>query len=168
MTMRRLDNGTHIRTAMKRTGFEIKTLAAATRFVDPEGRGLGKTAIGYMVGTGPSAREEHSDRAAFLVAETLGVPVSQLFDVPESSAATESASTSRMQSEMTDPLEPLVDQKALNEVIGKSETWVWRQRRMFPPTHETPFPVHYVGRRPKYRVSEVLAWNALVYAPAAA
>lgn len=168
--MRRLDNGTPIRTAMKHAGLDIKGLAAKTREVDPDGRGLAKSAIYYMVGTGKSAREEHSDRAAILVAEALAVPVSRLFVEDPLPMASESTSTRRMQIEMTDPapLEPLVDQRALNEVIGKSETWVYRQRRQFPASHETPFPVHYIGRRPKYRVSEVLAWNALVYAPVAA
>ena len=168
--MRRRDNGTPIRTAMKHAGLDIKGLAAATRQVDPEGRGLAKSAIGYMVGTGKSARDEHSDRAALLVAEALAVPVSRLFHEPVQPTATESTSSRRMQIEMTDPapLEPLVDVRGLNQVIGKSETWVWRQRRAYPMTHETPFPVHYVGRTPKYRPSEVLAWNALVYAPAAA
>lgn len=167
--MRRRDHGTPIRTAMHQAGLDIKTLAAKTAQVDPEGRGVGKTLIGYMVGTGKSAREEHSDRAAILIAEALGVPVGSLFIQDAPSAPSESPSTRRMQN-MTEsgPLEPLVDGKALNRVIDKSESWLYRQRRMFPPTHETPFPVHYIGHRPKYRVSEVLAWNARVYAPAAA
>lgn len=168
--MRRRDHGTPIRTAMKHAGLDIKALAAKTAEVDPEGRGLAKSAIGYMVGTGQSAREKHSDRAAILVAEALAVPVDRLFIQDAPSMASESASTSRLQIEMPSnaPLEPLVDVKALNAVIGKSETWVWRQRRAYPISHATPFPVHYVGRSPKYRVSEVLAWNAQVYAPVAA
>lgn len=168
--MRRRDHGTPIRTAMQAAGLDIKALAAKTAEVDPEGRGVGKTLIGYMVGTGKSAREEHSDRAAILIAEALGKPVASLFVQDASSMTIESASTRRMQSDMpeTAPLEPLVDVKALNAVIGKSETWVLRQRRAYPLGHATPFPVHYVGRTPKYRISEVLAWNAIVYAPAAA
>lgn len=168
--MRRRDHGTPIRTAMKHAGLDIKTLAAKTAEVDPEGRGVGKTLIGYMVGTGKSAREVHSDRAAMLIAEALAVPVDRLFTAEDLRMAPESASTWRMQITMPEsaPLEPLVDVKALNAVIGKSETWVWRQRRAYPLSHETPFPVHYVGRTPKYRPSEVLAWNALVYAPVAA
>lgn len=168
--MRRRDHGTPIRTAMKHAGLDIKALAARTREVDPDGRGLGKTAIGYMVGTGKTAREEHSDRAAILVAEALAEPVDRLFIQDAPSMAPESASTSRLQMEMPEsaPLEPLVDVKTLAVQLGMSEAWVWRERRAYPADHETPFPVHYVGRSPRYRVSEVLAWNARVYAPVAA
>lgn len=79
MHMHRLHDGQPIRNAMREAGLSIPKLAAKTREIDEEGKGLSPALIGFAVSTGSSAREEISDRAAQLMADALGTPVHDLF-----------------------------------------------------------------------------------------
>ena len=65
--MRRLDKGAPLRAAMKAAGLDIPRLAAKTKDVDPTGEGLSRAMVGFIVGSGKTAREECSDRAAELL-----------------------------------------------------------------------------------------------------
>jgi predicted DNA-binding transcriptional regulator AlpA len=159
---------------MKHAGLSVAQLAARTREVDPDGRGLSKASVGFAVSAGASGRDEVSDRAAALIAAALDVAEELLFhddaqDSPEAPAAT----PSRLRSEMPAPaqqadVEPFLDEKELCRVTKKSRDWYFDQRRQHPPGSATPFPVHFFGRSPRYRLSEVTAWCAEVFAPVAA
>ncbi len=166
--MLRRDSGTPIRTAMNRAGLDIKALAAKTREVDPEGRGISKTLIGYALTSGKTAREEFSERASILISTALDEPLGRLFHLEDSGTSSESASASpsRLRDEMTSgpPLEPLLDTEGLAKALTKSPSWVYRQRREHPRGSAKPFPFHMVGYSPRYRMSEVLAWCEAVYA----
>jgi predicted DNA-binding transcriptional regulator AlpA len=166
--MLRRDSGAPIRTAMNRAGLDIKALAARTREVDPEGRGISKSLVGYAVSSGRTAREEFSERASVLISTALDEPLGQLFHAEDSSTSSESASasTSRLREEMTSgpPIEPLLDTKGLAKAIKKSPTWIYHRRREHPRGAENPFPLHMIGHSPRFRLSEVLAWCDAVYA----
>lgn len=169
--MRRRLNGRPLRNAMKHAGLSVAALAAKTREVDPEGRGLSKAAVGFAVSEGQSGRDELSDRAAALIAAALGVAEELLFheDTPEAPIAT----PSRLRSEMPAPaqqaeIEPFVSLKTLCGLTEKSRDWYFDQRRLHPPGSVTPFPVHWFGSSPRYRLSEVQAWCAEVFTPVAA
>ena len=76
--MRRVDNGRPLREAMERAGLSIPQLAAITKEIDPDGRGVSQSLIGFYTSTGRSGREQASDRAAGLMVaalESAGVDV---------------------------------------------------------------------------------------------
>jgi hypothetical protein len=77
--MRRLDDGQPLRDAMTEAGLSIPDLAARTRELDPEGKGLSPAFIGFYVSTGTSARETISTRSASLIARAVDHPVDSLF-----------------------------------------------------------------------------------------
>lgn len=171
--MRRRQNGKPIRTAMQAAGLSIPALAARTREVDPTGKGLSKAMVGFAVSAGKSGRDEVSERTATLLAAALEVTQDWLFMEDAPTAATTPATSSRSDSEVspkhrTESVEPLVDQDTLCSLTKKSRDWYFDQRRAHPPGSATPFPVHMLGRSPRYRLSEVLAWCAEVYTAAAA
>lgn len=170
--MRRRLNGKPLRNAMQHAGLSVAGLAAKTREIDPEKRGLSKAAVGFAVSAGQSGRDEISDRAAALIAAALDVAEELLFheDSPEASPT---ATPSRLRSEMPAPapqvdVEPFVDVKTLSALTGVSRDWYFDQRRAHPPGSATPFPVHFFGNNVRFRLSEVTAWCAEVFAPAAA
>jgi hypothetical protein len=157
---------------MQHAGLSVAGLAARTKEIDPEGRGLSKSAVGFAAATGSSGRDKVSDRAAALIAAALDVAEELLFheDTPQ---APTTDTPSRLRSEMPAPaqqadVEPFVDMKTLSALTGVSRDWYFDQRRAHPPGSATPFPVHWFGTSPRYRLSEVVAWCAEVYAPAAA
>lgn len=78
--MHRLDNGRPIRDAMSHAGLSIERLAEKTKEVDPAGYGISRSAIGHMVSTGPSGRDEFERRSADLVALALDKPVTEFFN----------------------------------------------------------------------------------------
>lgn len=170
--MRRRQNGKPIRTAMQAAGLSIPALAARTREVDPTGKGLSKAMVGFAVSVGKSGRDEVSDRTATLLAAALDVSQDWLF-LEDSPNATTPATSSRSDSEMSPKphlvsVEPLVNQDELCRLTKKSRDWYFDQRRAHPPGSDNPFPVHMLGRSPRYRLSEVLAWCAEVYSSLAA
>lgn len=77
--MHRLDDGQPLRDAMAEAGLSIPLLAAKTRMIDDDGKGLSPAYVGFYVSTGASAREEISTRAAHLIARAVDRPVTDLF-----------------------------------------------------------------------------------------
>ncbi|MGW0626500.1 XRE family transcriptional regulator [Streptomyces sp. NPDC002758] len=78
--MHRLDDGQPIREAIADAGLSIERLAEKTKQVDPLGYGISRSAVGHMVATGPSGRDEFNDRSCDLVARALDKPIKELFD----------------------------------------------------------------------------------------
>ncbi|MFC1410355.1 helix-turn-helix transcriptional regulator [Streptacidiphilus sp. N1-12] len=170
--MQRRDGGAPIREAMAAAGLKIDALAAATKAVDPAGRGVGRATIGFVVATGASARERMSDRAATLLADALGAPVERLFAPDDISMPAEYASTSRTgttgavetgtarktRRAPRSSAEPLLTLAEEAELIGRSKSWFYEMRRLYPRAHATPFPIHYAGKSPRFIHSEVVAW----------
>lgn len=170
--MQRRSGGAPIREAMAAAGLKINDLVAATKTVDPTGRGVGRASIGFLVATGASGRDRLSDRAAELVAAALSAPVEHLFTPDDVAMPAEYASTSQMSTGSTVDIapqaaarrrrgstaEPMLTLEEEGELIGRGKTWFYRMRQHFPATHATPFPIHYAGKSPRFVHSEVLAW----------
>jgi len=77
--MYRRDGGRPIREAIKREGISIPLLAARTKEIDPEGRGLSQALIGFYTSEGASGRESATARTAALVAAGLNSPTEEFF-----------------------------------------------------------------------------------------
>lgn len=77
--MQRLDSGRPLRAAMAEAGMSIPALARATRTVDPEGRGVSQSLIGFLCSTGRSQREKCLDHSGVLIAAALKRPTDRLF-----------------------------------------------------------------------------------------
>lgn len=81
--MHRLDDGQPLRDAMAEAGLSIPLLAAKTRLLDEDGKGISPALVGFYVSTGNSARDVISTRSAHLIARAVDRPVSDLFgDTP--------------------------------------------------------------------------------------
>lgn len=156
--MRRLNKGANLRAAMHDAGLDIPRLVEATQRVDPDGAGLSRSLIGFIVGGGKSAREECSDRAAEILAAALGTPMEDLFVVDAaSSVAHESTSTPRAQTMTSDslPLPPqLMTSSQLCFFLQKSLSWLEKELR------DPDFPVHWAGRSRRFIPAEVLDYQA--------
>ena len=127
--MRRLDKGAPLRAAMKAAGLDIPRLAAKTKDVDPTGEGLSRAMVGFIVGSGKTAREECSDRAAELIAAALNRELDALFAATVFTL-TESTSTRRSKTEgqrKQELPEQLMDQKELARFLRKSLSWIDKQ-----------------------------------------
>lgn len=155
--MRRRDGGKPLRAAMAEAGLSIPALARATAAVDPDGRGLSQASIGQMVSAGKSGREHFSERAARLVAEALDRPIAAFF-TPEGSTSTRTTAKSAV---VVDMHEPMIDRKRLADLLGKSPSWVDKQRLRYRNT-ATPFPTEWVGGTPRFFYTKALAWLATV------
>lgn len=92
-SLHRKSKGRPIREAMADAGLSIPRLAAATREVDPAGKGVSRSAVGVLVAEGSSARERCRLRTAWLIADALQQPIQALFHMPGSSTSTEERST---------------------------------------------------------------------------
>lgn len=86
--LHRKDHGGPLRQAMRDAGLSGPDLAAATRRVDPEGKGVSPSLIGFLTGTGRSARERCRLRTAWLIAEGVGQPLQNLFSLTQESTST--------------------------------------------------------------------------------
>jgi predicted DNA-binding transcriptional regulator AlpA len=156
---------------MEEAGLSGPTLAAATKAVDPEGKGISPAMVGFITGTGKSARDECSERAADLIAMALNKPTSRFFETTDVAADLESTSTPREQTQMRpteQQIEGLVDLTTLTKLIGKSKSWIYEQRIAHPRGSEHPFPIRYAGQSPRFLFSEVLAWMDAVFSAAIA
>ena len=127
--MRRLDKGAPLRAAMKAAGLDIPRLAAKTKDVDPTGEGLSRAMVGFIVGSGKTAREECSDRAAELIATALDRELgtlfaSTVFTLRESTSTRRSQTGERRKQELP---EQLMDQKELARFLRKSLSWIDKQ-----------------------------------------
>ena len=69
--MQRVDNGRPLREAMERANLSIPQLAAITKEIDPDGRGLSQSLIGFYTSSGSSGRERASERTAGLIVAAL-------------------------------------------------------------------------------------------------
>jgi hypothetical protein len=156
--MRRLENGAPIRDAMTAAEMSIPDLAAKTRTIDPDSKGLSRAYVGFIVGAGKTAREECSDRAAELIAASLGQEVDDLF---EEVVCTLPESTSTRRSSSAKPLpEQLLKQHELAEYLRKSPSWIDSQiqkhRRKHGPDSLWP-GLFYVGGSRRFDPRAVLA-----------
>lgn len=124
--MRRLNKGAPIRDAMKAAGLDVSTLAAKTKAIDPDNKGISHTYVGFITGRGTSSRETCSDRAAALIATALGKEVDDLF---ESVVFTSEQSTSARRLQIVKLPEQLMDQPTLAHFLGKSMRWIDREIR---------------------------------------
>lgn len=127
--MRRLDKGAPLRAAMKAAELDIGSLAAKTKDVDPAGEGLSKAYVGFIAGSGKTAREGCSERAAELIAAALGREVTDLFEMPvftlrESTSTRRSHAGERRKPELP---EQLMDQRELAKFLRKSRSWIDKQ-----------------------------------------
>ncbi|MCM2427347.1 XRE family transcriptional regulator [Streptomyces sp. RKAG337] len=92
----RKGDGEPIRKAMRAAKLSGPRLAAATRVVDPEGKGLSAAAIGRITGKGQTAQEGCRLRSAWLVADALDEPLQHLFSrTPMTSGSTSTVERSR-------------------------------------------------------------------------
>ncbi|MDT0567864.1 hypothetical protein RM704_10350 [Streptomyces sp. DSM 3412] len=155
--MRRLDKGAPLRAAMTAAGLDIPRLAAKTREIDPDQKGLSKSLVGFIVGSGKTAREECSDRAAELVAAALGREVTTLF---EPVVFTLGESTSTRKSWTGDGRKPLpaqlMDQRSLAEFLRKSPSWIDKQIQDAAERGELWPGLIYVGRSRRFDPHAVL------------
>ncbi|MBE4783964.1 hypothetical protein [Streptomyces caniscabiei] len=155
--MRRLDKGAPLRAAMKAAELDIPRLAAKTREIDPDQKGLSKSLIGFIVGGGKTAREECSDRAAELVSAALGREVTTLF---EPVVFTLGESTSTRTSWTVDGRKPLpaqlMDQRALAKFLRKSPSWIDAQIADAKERGELWPGLIYVGRSRRFDPHAVL------------
>jgi len=79
LLMQRLDSGRPLRAAIAEEGLSIPKLAAATKAIDPEGRGVSQSLIGFLCSTGRSQRENCGDHNGALIAAALKRPPGRLF-----------------------------------------------------------------------------------------
>jgi hypothetical protein len=157
--MRRLDKGAPLRAAMKAAGLDIPRLAARTKDVDPEGKGLSVSYIGFIAGGGKTAREDCSDRAAELISAALGKKVTDLFEVPVFTP-TESTSTRRSQIDgrRKEALpDRLMDQRELSRFLRKSPSWIDKQIQLAKERGELWHGLIYVGSSRRFDPHAVLA-----------
>ncbi|WP_445524746.1 hypothetical protein [Streptomyces cyslabdanicus] len=123
--MRRLDKGAPLRAAMEAAELDIPRLAAKTKEVDPDGAGLSKALVGFIVGKGKTAREECSDRAAELIAAALDREVAALFETPVFMLSESTSTGGSEMAERRKPLpEQLMDQRELARFLRKSMSWI--------------------------------------------
>ncbi|WP_203702993.1 hypothetical protein [Streptomyces sp. SID8016] len=163
--MRRLDKGAPLRAAIRAAGLDIPHLAARTKELDPTGKGLSPAYVGFIAGTGKSAREDCSERAAELIAQALDQEVDALF---ETVFLTIVKSTSPRRLEMgesggsatrkTTPLpEQLLDQRELSRFLRKSPSWIDAQIKAAKEAGRMWPGLHYVGRSRRFDAHAVLA-----------
>ncbi|WP_432111117.1 hypothetical protein [Streptomyces sp. YPW6] len=162
--MRRLDKGAPLRAAIRAAGLDIPHLAARTKELDPTGRGLSPAYVGFIAGTGKSAREDCSERAADLIAQALDQEVDTLF---ETVFLTVVKSTSPRRSEIAEsggsaarkaaPLpEQLLDQRELSAYLRKSPSWIDAQIKAARDAGRQWPGLHYVGRSRRFDPRAVL------------
>ncbi|MBQ0827650.1 hypothetical protein [Streptomyces tagetis] len=123
--MRRLDNGAPLRAAMAAAELDIPRLAAKTKEIDPAGKGISKSLVGFIVGAGRTARDECSDRAAELIATALDREVNDLFETPvitlPESTSTRGPGMANRQKRLP---ERLMNQRELAQFLRKSPSWI--------------------------------------------
>jgi hypothetical protein len=80
----RKGDGEPIRKAMRAAGLSGPDLAQATRYVDPDGKGISAAAVGRIAGQGETAQDRCRLRSAWLIADALdaagvAAPLQRLF-----------------------------------------------------------------------------------------
>ncbi|MGW4728910.1 hypothetical protein ACWEQC_06965 [Streptomyces shenzhenensis] len=158
--MRRLDRGAPLRAAMEAAGLDISHLAAKTKDVDPQGEGLSRALVGFIVGKGKTAREECSDHAAGLIAAALDKKVADCFEETPLFLAAKSTSTRRLQipgRRRAELPEQLMNQRELARFLRKSPSWIDKQIQVSAERGTTWPGLIYVGRSRRFDPHEVLA-----------
>ncbi|TXS23120.1 XRE family transcriptional regulator [Streptomyces sp. adm13(2018)] len=84
----RKGEGKPLRDAMKRLRVTQAELAARTKVADPRGKGVSLGTVVKVTGRGKYSSNQCRPRTARLIAEALGEPVDEHFDMPPSSTAT--------------------------------------------------------------------------------
>lgn len=158
--MRRLDKGAPLRAAMEAAELDIPRLAARTKRIDPEGKGISGSYVGFIVGRGKSAREECSDRAAELIAAALDREVDDLFETPvlmlAESTSTRGSGMPKRQKRPPALPERLMDQHELSEFLRKSMSWIDAQIRDARDRGELWPGLIYVGTSRRFDPHAVL------------
>ncbi|MGW3166940.1 hypothetical protein ACWC9Q_29600 [Streptomyces sp. NPDC001142] len=156
--MRRLDRGAPLRAAMRAAGLDIPRLAARTKDVDPEDKGLSASYVGFITGGGKSAREECSDRAADLIATALNRDIEDLFEatfpIPEESTSTRIPEIGRRR--RPELPEQLMDQRELSQFLRKSMSWIDKQIQEAQARGDQWPGLIYVGRSRRFDPRAVL------------
>lgn len=160
--MRRLEKGAPLRAAIRAAGLDIPHLAARTKELDPTGKGLSPAYVGFIVGTGKTAREETSDRAAGLIAQALDREVDAFFEtvfltLSESTSTRVPRIDSSQKSAATDLPERLLDQRELASFLRKSMSWIDRQIKEAEQAGHIWPGLIYVGRSRRFDPRAVLA-----------
>lgn len=124
--MRRLNKGAPIREAMKAAGLDGPTLAAKTKAIDPDGKGVSHAYIGFITGRGTSSRETCGDRVAALIAAALDKELDDLFEsvVFAFGESTSARGTQAASAGHTELPEQLMDQPQLAHFLRKSTSWI--------------------------------------------
>src|ERR1051325_6014349 len=157
--MRRRDKGAPLRAAMKAAGLDIPRLAARTKDVDPDGTGLSRSMVGFIVGAGRTGRDECSDRAAELIASALDRELATLFEsvvftLPESTSTRRSQITESRKAALPDRL---MDQAELARFLRKSRSWIDKQIQDWAREHDDDWPgLIYVGGSRRFDPNAVL------------
>lgn len=84
----RKSEGQPLRDAMSAAGVSGPELAEVTKAVDPTGKGVSAAVIGFLTGTGKSARERCRLTTAWWICEALDEPLHRHFSMPTPSTAT--------------------------------------------------------------------------------
>ncbi|MEU1141835.1 hypothetical protein ABZ392_34005 [Streptomyces sp. NPDC005885] len=156
--MRRLETGAPLRAAMEAAGLDISRLAAKTKDVDPQGDGLSRALVGFIVGKGKTAREECSDHAAGLIAAALDKEIDTLFAVGSVFLTPRSTSTRRSQIVERRPELPdqLMDQRQLAKFLRKSSSWIDKQIQLAAESGSLWPGLIYVGSSRRFDPHAVL------------
>jgi hypothetical protein len=80
--LQRREAGKPIRDAMEELGLSGPAVAAATKEIDPEGRGISPAKVGQLAGRGKTAKERCKRHTGELVAQVLQRPLDALFFMP--------------------------------------------------------------------------------------
>ncbi|MFJ1581604.1 hypothetical protein [Streptomyces sp. NPDC088182] len=138
----------------------IPRLAARTKELDPEGVGLSSSYVGFITGSGATAREECSDRAAQLIAAALDREVEDLFEAVvytlRESTSTRRSSTGAEQSESELP-DRLMTQKELARFLRMSASWIDKEIQASRQRGQIWPGLIYVGGRRRFDPIAVLA-----------
>lgn len=84
----RKGEGQPIRDAMRNQGLTGPELAAATKTVDPTGKGISPATVGRLAGQGKTARNECRLWTAWLMTEVLDIPIQRCFGMHPTETAT--------------------------------------------------------------------------------
>ncbi|MFJ4847605.1 XRE family transcriptional regulator [Streptomyces sp. NPDC088733] len=86
--LHRREAGKPIRDAMEELGLSGPAVAAATKEIDPEGKGISAAKVGQLAGQGKTAKDRCKRHTGELVAQVLHRPLDALFSMPTTSTST--------------------------------------------------------------------------------
>jgi hypothetical protein len=86
--LHRRDHGQPIRDRMRELNLSGPDVAAATKEVDPEGKGISPAKVGQLAGRGKTARDACKVKTGQFVAQVLQGPLDAFFVAPSPSTST--------------------------------------------------------------------------------